>query len=288
MPRHCAMPSARLWRIPTIRVAARAIPAPPRVATSSSWSTTTARLNIGTSRVSSSATCAWTTIYLSVTLVRPAINHRPASCATCSIRRSIRFARWSRRSRSVAMPAPGWRSSRQFRASIWKARSTGGHTIGRSGAGIDSAPGKPSKPSARLNKLSGRGRPPHHPRSQTPLSVGLAAQPAKPHAAPDPMVPPLAAHVLRAQAAPALAARVQLVLTALAFGALDPPDLTGPPGVGLDPRAQPVQPNAGPAHRIQAALAGHLGRVQTGRRGARVDQPIPANLLSRSIERGGL
>jgi len=85
-----------------------------------------------------------------------------------------------------------------------------------------------------------------------------------------------------------LAARVQLVLTALAFGALDPPDLTGPPGVGLDPRAQPVQPNAGPVHRIQAALAGHLGRVQTGRRGARVDQPIPANLLSRSIERGGL
>ena len=100
----------------------------------------------------------------------------------------------------------------------------------------------------------------------------------------------MAAHVLPAQAAPALAARAlpALAAPALAAPALAAPALAAPPGVGLDPRAQPVQPNAGPVHRIQAALAGHLGRVQTGRRGARVDQPIPANSLSRSIERGGL
>jgi hypothetical protein len=268
MPRRCAPPSGRPWRIPTIRVAAKATLAPPRAATSSSSSTTTARLNTGTSQGSSSATCASMTICRSAMWVRLGMSHKPASCATCSIRRSTRSDRWSRRSRFAAMPPPGWRSFRRFRAFTWKARNTGGHTTGPFGAGIASAPKKLSKPSGQLNQGSGfgrLGRRLHLRPTRVPFSAAL-----------DQVVP-----VVQACAAPDLPAR-----TAQAFAVRDLPALTY---AGHDPRVLALtQSSAALARRVLAGPDGHLGHVPAAPRGARVDLPTHANPLSRSIERGGL
>ena len=143
-PRRCGTRSEVRWLTPITRAAARVIGAPPPAGTFWSSSATTGRPRRGGWRVSSSATCASTTTCRSAMSVRLAPSHRQASCDICSTRPSTRFAPRARRSRSVVMPATGWRSFRRSPASISRARSTGARTTGRSGDGIGSTRRKPS------------------------------------------------------------------------------------------------------------------------------------------------
>jgi len=273
MPRPCATPSVPPWPIPTTRAAVKATAAPPRAATSSSSSATIAPRSTGTLRVLSSATCAWTIICQFVTSARLGMSHRPGSCATCSTRRSTRFDQSKRRSRSAVTPTPGSKSSRPSPVSTLKARSTVGPTTGRSGVGIANEPKKLSKPSGQRNKRSGHGHPgrPHHPRQVQ----------AQPSAARYPAVQPRVARRVRsvvaqarAQGAPPRAARAVA-------------DLAVPSAAVQDRGVRTAQPHAGHVLQDPAGRPVHPGHAPAGPRGARVDQPIRAKSLSRSIARGG-
>jgi len=282
MPRPCAMLSVQLSPTPTTRAAAKAIAAPRRAATSSSSNATIVLPSTGTSRVSSSVTCVWTIICQFVTSVRLGMSHRRASCATCSIKRSTRSDRSRRRSRSVATQTPGSKFFRLSRASTSKARSTVVPTIGRSGAGIVSAPKKLSKPSGQRHKRSGPGHlgHPHHP-ARAQARPSAAQDPGvQRRAAQDPAVQPREAQVVRSVVAQARAQAAQpradrgvadLAVHSAAVRAL---------------RVPTVQPRADHVLQDPAAARARPGHAQAGPRGARVDQPIHANLLSRSISRG--
>jgi len=184
-PRRCAKGLARHWRIPTTRADARATAVPPAAATSWSSSAMTAPPTIGRWLASSSATCAWMTICRSATLVPLVMCHRRVRCATCSIRPSIRFDRWRRRSRSDATRPPGWTSSAISPGSTSKARSTAGRTTGPSGAGIASAL---AKTNARASKPPDRPSDPAHLNHQAVLLLSVrtgrsAGQPLAHHRA---------------------------------------------------------------------------------------------------------
>jgi hypothetical protein len=254
MPRPCATPSAQRWPIPTTRAVARATAAPRPAATSSSWSATIGLPTIGKSRVLSSATCAWTIICQFVTSARRAMNHRPVSCAICSIRHSTHFDRSRRRLRFAATPTPGSRSSRRSQASTSRARSTAVPITGRSGVGTDNAPVKPSKPNAQRNKRSDLGHLGHlgHPHRPRRVNVRPSADPAAHYRA---------ARAVADQAVPSAAVQVQ--------------------------RARTAQPNVD--HVLQdpvAVLPARQGQIQIGPRSARVDQPTHISSLFRSIPRG--
>jgi hypothetical protein len=174
------------------------------------------------------------------------------------------------------MPLPGSRSSRRFRASTSKARSTVVRITGRSGAGIDNGPRKPSKPSAQRNKLSARGRlgRPHHPRrlaGASNVAPDLAAPAAQPSVAQ--AVRSVEAQGQR-QAAQPRAARAAADLVVLSAAV-------------QDQRVPTALPHAGHVRRDPADPLAHQGRAQAGPHAARVDRPIHANSLSRSSYRGG-
>lgn len=175
--KRCARALARRSPIPTTRAAAKAIAAPPVVATSSSWNGTTGRRRTGTWPASLSATCASTTTCRFATLARLAMSHRRASCVISWTRHSTRFDRPKHRSRSAATQRRGSRSFAQFLASTLRARSIVGRTTGRSGDGIASTP-------AKLRNLLG------HPRNSRAVlgrrrrlhrRVVRRARPAKPN-----------------------------------------------------------------------------------------------------------
>ena len=249
MPKPCATPSVQPWRIPTTRAAAKATTAPPPAATSSSSNATIALPSTGTLRVLSSATCGWTIICQFVTSVLRGMSHRRASCATCSTRRSTHFGRSRRRSRFAATPAPGSRSSRPSLVSTSKARSTAAPTTGRSGAGIASGLKKLSRPSAPRNRRSGQG---HLGRLPHLPRVRVQDQPSVPQ---DLAARPRVAQALRSGVAPV--------------------------------QAQAVQPHVDHVLQDPAGLPARPAHALAGPRGARVDRPIRAKSLSRSIARGG-
>jgi len=185
-PRPCAMPSAPRWHTLSIRVGARATPAPPAAATSSSLNATTAPVTTGRSLVSSSATCASTTISRSATSGRQATRRRLAWCATCWTRHSIRFAPSRRRSRSVATRPPGWRSFAVSLASTSRARSTAARITGRSGAGTAPALGKTSGGASRPPRSS-RAHHSHRVHRAGPRRLA-ATEPSQAHGQPIPLV----------------------------------------------------------------------------------------------------
>jgi hypothetical protein len=143
-PRPCAMPLARRWPTPTIRVGVRATPAPPAAAISWCWNASIARRTTGRWPASSSATCGSTTTCRFVTSERRVTTHRPASYATCSTRHSTRFGLPRRRSRSVATQPSGSKFFGVSLASTSKARNTAALITGPSGAGIGLAPARTS------------------------------------------------------------------------------------------------------------------------------------------------
>jgi hypothetical protein len=165
-PRRCVMPSARRWTTPTIRVGARATPAPPAAATSWSWSITTAPRTTGRWLASSSATCASTTTCRSATSGQPATCRRQAWCATCWTRHSTRFDPSRRRSRSAATRRRGWTFFVVFPASTSKVRNTAARITGPSGAGIVCALVKTSVAASRrpLSRRARHGHRAHLPR----------------------------------------------------------------------------------------------------------------------------
>jgi hypothetical protein len=265
------MPSGRRSPTPILTAIVRVTAAPPAAGISWCWNGTTVRRTLGRSPASSSAICAWTTACRSVTSARPAMSHRPVSCAICSTRRSIHFGPPARRSRSAAMRPPGLKFCALSRASTSRVRSTVDPTTGPSGAGIESTLAKPNvsldvpllnnKPRghARLDRQQRRHLVRAHSlaasrEAQPRLSVGpaRAVQAGRPSVVLDPAARVRLRHVV-------LAPAVQLV---------HPSAVLGPPVL----RDRPVR----------------LDRDQVARRGDGVARPILIKAaVSRSIERSG-
>jgi len=219
-PRHYGMPSARPWRIPITRAAAKATAAPPAGVTSWCWSALIARIKSGRWLVSSNAICGSTTICRSTTSAPRATRHRLASFDICSIRPSTRSGRSNRKSRSAATRPPGSTSFATFRASISKARNIVDPTTGPSGAGIGNRHAKTNAARSSLLPDLGSQRHGHpgHPRRRRRAAPMVHCNPAfdlpvqhhVAHCHPVRTAPPSAAHALTAPVA--LVAQVVVLL----------------------------------------------------------------------------
>ena len=101
-----------------------------------------------------------------------------------------------------------------------------------------------------------------------------------------------AARAAQANVAPVQSVRAELAhhsVAAHGLGqvALGPADLAVHRAAVQDQRVPTALPHVDHVRQDPAGLPAHLGHAQTGRHGARVDRPIRANSLSRSISRGG-
>ncbi len=279
MPPSCAMRYKRRWPTQNTAAAARVIAVRPVAATSWSWNASIAPLTSGRWPGLSSATCAWTTTCPSTTLELLLMSRRPAWCAICSTRRSIRFGRLSRRSKSGAMPRSGSTSFVAFLAFTWKARSIVGRTTGRSGVGTASVRARTSAPrNSRRAQHSPPGR--GHPRPLARTAPCRAAH------APQAQAASLeAVHVQQAQAANRHVARARRQAQAASLEAVPVQQARGASRrVALGPQAQAVS---------LEVVHGQRGRAGSRRVVRVVRVPIGAVVLdkapvsSQSSQRGG-